>query len=242
MATDRSQICAVAIMAKAPRPGHVKTRLQRVLRPDQAATIGTAFLRDTLANLERARRHAPIAAFVAYAPAGEEARFDGLLPPGAALLLADGAGGCAPGVEGFGCVLLETIRTLLGAGYAAACVLAADSPTLPTAELIRMTDLLLADAADAVLGPTADGGYYVLGLRQPHPTPFASIRWSTEHACADTRTQLAAAGLRTAELRTWFDVDDPASLERLLAAEDGYAAPHTRAAINQLGLRARSIA
>ena len=242
MSLDRSQTCAVAIMAKAPRPGHVKTRLQRVLRPDQAAALGTAFLCDTLANLGQAASHAPIAPFVAYAPAGEESRFDGLLPPGVALLLADGAGGCAPGVEGFGCVLLETIRALLAAGYAAACVLAADSPTLPTAELIRMADLLLAGACDAALGPVADGGYYVLGLRQPCAAAFARIRWSTQHACADTRAQLAASGLRTAELRTWFDVDDPASLQRLLAAADGYPAPHTRAAIDELGLRVPSIA
>lgn len=229
-------------MAKAPRPGHVKTRLQGMLQPDEAAALGTAFLQDTVGNLHAAAALAPIAPFVAYAPAGQEGRFDGLLLPGTQLVLADGANGQAEDVTGFGCVLLETVRALLGRGYGAACVLAADSPTLPTEELARAARLLLQDACDAVLGAVEDGGYYVLGLRAPHPAPFARIRWSSEQACADTRAQLDAAGLQTIELRPWFDVDDPASLRRLLDAREGYAAPYTAAALNRLRLRERMAA
>ncbi len=229
-------------MAKAPRPGHVKTRLQGVLLPDEAAALGTAFLQDTVGNLHLAAREAPIAPFVAYAPAGQEGRFDGLLLPGTSLLLADGSNGQAPDVTGFGCVLLETVRALLALGYRAACVLGADSPTLPTEELARGARLLLDDACDAVLGPVEDGGYYVLGLRAPHPAPFARIRWSTDRACADTRERLADAGLETVELRPWFDVDDSASLRRLLDAREGYAAPHTGAALDRLRLRERMAA
>lgn len=236
---NRSETCAIAVMAKAPRPGHVKTRLQLVLRPEEAAALGTAFLRDTLENLDRAQLEAPIATFVAYAPAGQEARFDGLLPPGAALLVADGSNGCAPGVEGFGCVLLETVRALLSAGFGAACVLAADSPTLPTGELVRAASLLLQRECDAVLGPVRDGGYYALGLRRPEVAPFTRIRWSTDRACADTRARLAEAGLRSRDLQMWFDVDDPDSLDQLLHTPDGYPAPHTRAVMERLQLRAR---
>ena len=226
-------------MAKAPRPGHVKTRLQGVLQPHEAASLGTAFLRDMVGNLQTAAAAAAIAPFVAYAPAGEEARFDGLLAPGTALVLADGSFGDAPGVEGFGRVLLGTMRSLLGMGFGAACVLGADSPTLPTEVLIEAARLSLSGEWDAVLGAVEDGGYYLLGLRAPHAAPFARIRWSTEHACADTRAQLARAGLRTAELLPWFDVDDPASLRRLLNSERGYAAPHTAAALDGMTLRAR---
>jgi rSAM/selenodomain-associated transferase 1 len=239
LGVDNAGTCAIAVMAKAPRPGHVKTRLQGVLQPDEAAALGTAFLRDTLGNLHAAAQQAAIAPFVAYAPAGQERRFEGLLPPGTALLLADGSNGWAPDVEGFGCVLLETVRALLALGYGAACVLAADSPTLPTQELTRAADLLLGGGCDAVLGPVQDGGYYVLGLKQPRSEPFAGIRWSTNRACADTRARLAAAKLRTVELRTWFDVDDPAALARLMTDRDGYAAPHTAAALGRLQLRGR---
>ncbi len=226
-------------MAKAPRPGHVKTRLQGLLQPDEAAALGTAFLRDTARNLHDAAREAPIDPFVAYAPAGQEARFDGLLPDGTALLLADGSQGCAAEVEGFGCVLLETMRGLLALGYGAGCLLAADSPTLPTAELVRSARLLLEHRSDAVLGAVEDGGYYLLGLRAPHVAPFQAITWSSELVCAQTRDRLASAGLSTTELRPWFDVDDPAALHRLLEAGDGYPAPHTQAEAVRLGLRER---
>ena len=186
-----------------------------------------------------AAKLAPIDALVAYAPAGQEARFDGLLPDGTALLLADGSHGQAAGVEGFGCVLLETMRGLFALGYGAGCVLAADSPTLPTAEIARAATALLLGRCDAVLGAVEDGGYYVLGLREPRPEPFASIRWSTDFAAADTRAQLAAVGLRTEELASWFDIDDPAALSRLLTDRSGYGAPHTAAALEPMRLGER---
>lgn len=227
-------------MAKAPRPGHVKTRLQGVLTPEEAAALGTAFLRDTVENLHAAARLAPIDPVVAYAPAGQEARFDGLLPARTALLLADGSKGDGPGVEGFGRVLHEAMNGLLAQGYAAACVLGADSPTLPTAEIARAARLLLGGACDAVFGAVDDGGYYLIGLRRSRPEPFASIRWSTEFAAADTRRQMHAAGLRVAELRPWFDVDDQPALQRLLDDPGGYAAPRTHEALAPLRHRLRA--
>ena len=239
MNAARAATVAVAVIAKAPRPGHVKTRLQAIVSPNEAAGLGAAFLQDTLANLALAAQDAPIAAYVAYAPAGQESRFDGLLPPRTTLLLADGTGGDAPGVEGFGRVLLDTTRALLARGHAAACVLAADSPTLPTAELVRAARVLLDGSADAVLGPAEDGGYWVLGLRQPHAEPFARIAWSTDAAAEQTRERLAETGLRTVELATWYDVDDPASLARLLRERTGFPAPYTTALLEQLGLADR---
>ena len=246
-----SRTCAIAVIAKAPRPGHVKTRLQSVVRPDEAAALGAAFLRDTLANLGAAGQLAPIAPFIAYAPAGEEGRFNGMLAGGTELLLADGANGDAPGVQGFGRVLLDATRVLLARGYGAACVLGADSPTLPTACLVRAARLLLDDQADAVLGPAEDGGYWLLGLTRPHAEPFADITWSTDLVAAETRAGIARADLRLAELDTWYDVDDPAALARLVR-ETGqsvgtphvihpapFAAHHTPAVLAGLGLAGR---
>lgn len=206
--------------------------------------MGSAFLRDTLDNLVEAGREAPIDPFVAYAPAGEEARFDGMLPPSARLLLANGSQGEAPGVQGFGRVLLDTTRTLLARGYGAVCVLGADSPTLPTRELVRAARLLLDGTAEAVLGPADDGGYWLLGLTRPHPEPYADITWSSETVADETRARCVAAGLRLVELETWYDVDDRAALTRLVRETAGpshdaaqpYAAPHTAAAIARFGL------
>ena len=239
MPPDPAATCAIAVIAKAPRPGFVKTRLQALLRPEEAAALGTAFLQDTMAKLVRAGQRASIHPVIAYAPAGEERRFDGILPDGAALLLADGAGGDAAGVEGFGRVLLHATRALFAQGYGAVCVLGADSPTLPEAELVRAATLLLSGETDAVLGRAEDGGYYLLGLTAPHDLAYARIRWSTEHAGADTAARLAEANLRVEELVPWYDVDDPPALRRLVSELDGAGAGHTSEAAARIGLAGR---
>jgi rSAM/selenodomain-associated transferase 1 len=246
-------VCAIAVMAKAPRPGHVKTRLQAVLTPDEAARLGGAFLRDVTGNLRAAAAHAPIHAFVAYAPAGEEARFDGLLAAGTGLVLADGTGGDADGVEGFGRCLLHAARTLLARGYGAACVLNADSPTLPTALLADAATRLLRPGRRAVLGPAEDGGYWLLGMQAVEAGLFARIAWSTDGVADATRQRAAEAGLPMDVLGAWYDVDDQAGLQRLLdelgsasatqpyhaAATQPYHAPATAACVDALALRAR---
>jgi len=142
---------AIAVMAKTPRAGRSKTRLCPPLDPDQAARMAAAFLRDVTDNIANAAAELPIDGWVAYAPAGDEHLFDGMLAPGTQLLLADGVGEDASDVVGFGRCLLQATRKLLDMGYAGACVLNADSPTLPTAHLTDLADKLLG-GTDAVLG------------------------------------------------------------------------------------------
>jgi len=165
-------VCAVAVMAKAPRPGHLKTRLQGLLTAEEAAQVGAAFLADVTANVRAAAEAAPVHGYVAYALAGQEARFDGVVAPGSRLVLADGALGEAPGVEGFGRSLLHTVRTLLDTGYGAACVLNADSPTLPTAWLAGAARHLLAPGRRAVIGPADGGGYWAVRPGRPRRGPL----------------------------------------------------------------------
>ena len=242
--------CAIAVMAKAPRPGHVKTRLQTVLDPDEAARLGAAFLRDVTGNLAASARQAPIHAYVAYAPAGQEARFDGHLADGTALVLADGADGDGEGVEGLGRCLLHAVRALLSRGYGAACVLNADSPTLPTELLRRAATRLLAPGRRAVLGPADDGGYWLLGMQSAEPSLFARIAWSTDGVAEATRERAAELGLPLEVLDTWYDVDDRATLARLVADLYGrpqaaltpYHAPATTACVAMLGLQKRLLA
>lgn len=240
-------VCAIAVMAKAPQPGQVKTRLQSVLEPAEAADISAAFLQDVTANIQAAAAQAPIHGFVAYAPLGAEARFDGLLAPGTELVLADGAGGDAHAVEGFGRCLLHATRALLARGYGAACVLNADSPTLPTALLVQAARRLLAPGRRAVLGPADDGGYWLLGMQSAEPALYARIAWSTGAVAAVTARRAEEVGLPLHTLDAWFDVDDRASLERLVhelsepaaGPNQPFAAPATSACIAMLGLKQR---
>lgn len=209
-------VCAIAVMAKAPRAGQVKTRLQTVLDPAEAAALSAAFLQDATANIQAAAAQAPIHGFVAYAPAGLEAQFDGLLSPGTALVLADGTDGDAEGVEGLGRCLLHAIRALLARGYGAVCLVNADSPTLPPALLGQAARHLLAPGRRAVLGPAEDGGYWLLGMQTAEPALFSRMAWSTAAVAATTARRAAEAGIELQTLDAWFDVDDRVSLARLV--------------------------
>ncbi len=215
--------CAIAVMAKAPQPGRSKTRLVPPLTPDQAAALSAAFLRDITENIAAAARIAPIDGYVAYAPAGLEALFDGHLAAGTRLILADGAPPMPPGVTGFGRCLLHAINTLLDAGYGAACVLNSDSPTLPTGVLVQAARQLAAPGDRAVFGPAEDGGYYLLGLKSAHAALFADIDWSTVRVAAQTLDRAAATRLEVVALPRWYDVDDAAALDRLRAELSGPA-------------------
>jgi rSAM/selenodomain-associated transferase 1 len=238
--------CAIAVMAKAPQPGRSKTRLTPPLQPEQAAALSAAFLRDVTENIAAAGQRAKIDGYIAYAPLGLEALFDGHLAAGTGLVLADGSPDMPAAVKGFGRCLLHAVRALLADGYESACVLNSDSPTLPTSLLERTANLLAQPGDRAVLGPAEDGGYYILGVKAAHAHLFEDIAWSTESVAADTRLRARALGLELVELPTWYDVDDAASFHRLLdalfgaaVADDGalvpFSAPSTAACLTAMG-------
>jgi uncharacterized protein len=233
-------------MAKAPRPGFSKTRLCPPLRPEQAAELSAAFLRDISENIALAARLVPIAGYIAYAPAGQAALFEGHLAAGTGLLLADGSPPAPMGVDGFGRCLLHAIQAMLAFGHGSAVVLNSDSPTLPTSLLVRTAATLAAEDDRVVLGPADDGGYYLLGMKAAHAGLFADIAWSTGSVAETTRTRAAALGLEVVELPAWYDVDEQAALTRLLddtatpRVSNGllpYAAPFTALALARMGLR-----
>jgi rSAM/selenodomain-associated transferase 1 len=241
--TEPNASCAIAVMAKAPKPGRCKTRLAPALNTEECAAMSAAFLRDITENL----RKAGVPNYIAYAPFGEEHLFDGHLAEGTLLVLADGTAPAPDNVNGFGRCLLHAIFSLLGAGHSAAGVLNSDSPTLPTEILTEAARLLCLPGDRAVLGPADDGGYYFLGLKATHAHMFADISWSTADVADQTRQRAAEIGLELVELPTWYDVDDREALNRLIEALDTpaagpqhpYPAPFTAACVQKLGLRTR---
>ncbi|MBN9560529.1 MAG: TIGR04282 family arsenosugar biosynthesis glycosyltransferase [Alphaproteobacteria bacterium] len=239
--------CAIAVMAKAPQSGHSKTRLVPPLDPESAAALSAAFLRDTTGNIALAAQDAPLVGYVAYAPAGTEKLFDGTLAPGTRLLLADGSGPMSSRVQQLGRSLLHALQATLSLGFHAACLLSADSPTLPTQLLRRAAASLAAPGDRIVLGPAEDGGYYLLGTKVPHAHLFEDIDWSTEKVAAQTRARARALGVEIVELPSWYDVDDQASLRRLVAELAGrsdrglapYAARATADCVRRLNIADR---
>jgi rSAM/selenodomain-associated transferase 1 len=227
--------CAMAVMGKASVPGRAKTRLIPEVGAEHAARLNTAFLQDITANLLLASVEVPISPYVAYGPTGAEHFFRDHLSAQVKLFE------CS--LPDFGDCLFQAIVTMLDRGHSAACVLNADSPTLPTRYLIEAATQLALPGDRVVLGPASDGGYYFLGLKTAHRRLFEDISWSTPSVAAQTRARAADLGLELISLEPWYDVDDGASLSQLLAefAEAGcgspeasarYAAPQTRAALD----------
>jgi len=230
-------------MAKASEPGRTKTRLVPPLRPDEAAAFNTAFLRDVSANLQAAARVAAIqgyaiGGYMAFGPPGTEDFFRKTLPREIGLIEA--------WHPNFGDCLFTAISGLFAAGHDAAVVLNSDSPTLPTALLIETATVLARPGDRAVIGPSSDGGYYLLGIKRPHRRLFENVDWSTDRVARQSIERAREIGLEVHELPVWYDVDDQHAL-RLLHAElfEGrsfnpelmpFPASHTAALMHRLSM------
>ena len=223
--------CALAVMAKAPRPGKVKTRLSPPLTLEQSAALNVCFLRDTTQNIADVTITGDSRGVVSYTPVGEEPLFDGLLPDGFSLIAQRG--------DGFGERLLTSAEDLLACGFGAACLIDSDSPTVPAGAYRIAVEALKKPGDRIVLGGSEDGGYYLIGLKSPHPEPFRDIHWSTSSVYEETVSAIHKAKIELVELPVWYDVDDGETLsllrEELLAGKllpfaktAGYAAPHSR--------------
>jgi rSAM/selenodomain-associated transferase 1 len=202
--------CAIAVMAKASIPGRAKTRLVPLLTTEEAAALNTSFLRDVADSLISASALANIAGFMAYAPAGSASFFRGIMPERIGLL--------ETVKPKFGECLFHAVSTLLEAGHDAVCLLNSDSPTLPISYLTAAATALAAPGDRIVLGPSTDGGYYLIGLKAPHHRLFEDIDWSTERVAGQTMTRAQELGLPVHQLPSWYDVDDAEAL-RLLVDE-----------------------
>ena len=208
--------CAVAVMAKASIPGRTKTRLIPPLSKEQAADLNTAFLRDIADNLSAAQEHASISPWMAYTPQGSESFFRDNLPEQINLLETTAAtlGDC----------LFYATDSFLKSGFLSACLINGDSPTLPIAHLITAVTALSANGNRMVIGPSTDGGYYLIGLKHAHRRLFQDIDWSTERVFEQTMDRAKEIDLPVFMLPTWYDVDDVSSL-RTLADEVLYDRP-----------------
>ncbi len=217
---------ALAIMAKAPRPGEVKTRLCPPLSPAEAAELYRCFLLDKVAQV---RSIDGATAVLAFTPDTDRHTFE-TLAPGVSLLAQRG--------DDLGSRLLNGLDELLRGGHVAALAIDSDTPTLPTDFLRQAIDLVVEPGVDVVLGPTEDGGYYLIGMRTAWPSLFAAMPWSTAEVFPETIRRAEAQGLRVACLPCWFDVDRGDDLDRLVAlvrrgaADDAH---HTRLFLERWG-------
>ena len=211
----------VCVFAKPPVPGQVKTRLIPILGRTCAADLASAMLLDVWRTVESCGGVSPTLATTA------PGAFPIAISPSDVWLQGDGDLGQR--IEGI------MTRALLQAS--AAIAIGADSPTLTAAHIRAALDALQTN--DAVLGPSIDGGFYLLGLRMCRPGLFTSLPWSTSETGQRVRARLEEHSLSIMELDPLFDVDTPGDLlclEEHLTA-DASLAPATRAWYFQHGKR-----
>jgi rSAM/selenodomain-associated transferase 1 len=198
-------------MAKAPVAGQVKTRLCPPLSAQDAAELSRCFLLDKIAQVREVTRAEPV---VAYAPEDAAAVFEALAP-GFTLLPQRGGDLTAR--------LLSILERLFAGGCEAAIMIDSDTPTLPVGLLEDAVTLAASGEYDLVLGPSEDGGYYLIGLQRLRPELFEGMPWSTPAVYVETLRRAQALGLRTTQLAPWYDVDTAVDLERLTAELAGGA-------------------
>ena len=215
MAADVLDDCALVIMAKAPRAGHVKTRLAQVLAPEAIVALYRCLIEDTLA-LARAVGAPRIAVVCPSGHQDELARWLGIE------VIAQEGDGLAAGLE-------SAFRVLVGAGCRRVIALDGDSPHLPAETLSRAFALL--ERHDLVVGPTSDGGYSFVGATRPHRGLFAGGGIGTGSALRALLGRAHALELCVALTEEWYDVDDGDDLARLAAELRGAPsrAPRTAA-------------
>jgi rSAM/selenodomain-associated transferase 1 len=241
-------LCALAVMTKAPQAGRVKTRLVPPLTPKEAAELNKCFLRDTAAAISIACSRRPAVdekkmdfkpedsashseagkaacGIAVYTPIGAESAYNDILPADFSLLPQRG--------DKFGERLYLAVEDLIKCGFASVCLIDSDSPTVPGENFAEAVELLSTTEDCVVLGPSDDGGYYLIGVKKPHQHLFEQIDWSTERVLSQTIERATEIGLEVKLLPTGYDVDDDASLRRLcdeLLGKNGGVgvAPNTR--------------
>lgn len=209
---------ALAMFAKNPLPGLVKTRLTPPLSPEEGAGLYRCMLLDTVARV----RTLPMDTFLFYE--GDD-RFFREAIPGVTLI---------PQGEGdLGTRLDRAFTALSARGYRLRAVIGTDAPDLPLPFIERAFDLL-ESGTDAVFGPAEDGGYYLVALSGDQRGLFRNIPWSGAQVLEKSLENVAAAGLGAALLPPWYDVDSFADLNRPGLSDPLNGAPLTRAFLGEL--------
>ena len=197
----------VIVFVKNPVPGQVKTRLIPYLSPEQAASLYQAFLVDwcnALSTISTVHR------VIAYTPPEGLNALQTLIGEDSVYISQVGAS--------LGERLIAAARWAHDQGYTKFLFVGSDSPTLPTQYVERASDLL--ESRDVVIGPSVDGGYYLIGFSKHGaslsiPTVFEEITWSTDVVFRQTLGKIQAINARLGLLPPWYDVDTPAGLQLL---------------------------
>ncbi|MFK7848993.1 MAG: TIGR04282 family arsenosugar biosynthesis glycosyltransferase [Rhodothermales bacterium] len=197
--SDKKQ--ALIVFAKVPEPNKVKTRLTVLLSPEEAARLYEAFLKDAIDFYQTLG----VDVRLYFGPSDLEIPA-ALQPPGITIHEQKGAG--------LGARMANAFAETFVAGYAQAVIIGTDHPTLPAAFIAQAYGVL--DGANALsIGPSEDGGYYLLGMNTFYPQLFHDMSYSHEKVFEQTLDRADETQAAIHILPVWYDVDDPDTLRRL---------------------------
>ena len=223
----------VTVFAKQPIPNRVKTRLVPPLSPEQAATLYTAFLTDWCESLTELP---DVDIVIAYTPPEAQPDLQALIGEGAVYIPQIG--------DDLGERFVSATRWAAEHGYTKILIVGSDSPTLPILYVSEAIALL--DTRDIVIGPSVDGGYYLIGfsaatLTMTVPNIFEDIAWSTADVLQQMITRIQSTAATLGLLPPWYDIDTAEDLAFLYAhisamrlAEDTVQAVRTESLLKEL--------
>ena len=220
---------ALVILTKAPQPGQSKTRLVPPLSNAEAADLARALLLDQLENMatfDGARL------FIAFTPESAADFFEGFIARGFTCFAQRG--------QSLGERMSHAFEHLFTGGFENVILIGSDLPALPV-KFFQQAYAWLEKSADVVLGPSADGGYYLIGMNRMIPAIFDGIAWSSADVLSQTIHNLDNLGFKHELLSEWYDIDTGKDLERLQSQAKcrEVAMKNTFALLNELRQRGR---
>ncbi|MEE8185498.1 MAG: TIGR04282 family arsenosugar biosynthesis glycosyltransferase [Thermodesulfobacteriota bacterium] len=203
---------AIVVMLKVPKPGKVKTRLVPPLDMEEAAGLYRCFIEDTISRVQHlSLLHAPhhnIRLFAAYTPQKQKDIISSILPSSVDLMPQRG---CGLGERLFG-----VFEKLFTKNYKRVVVIGSDSPDIPLDYIRRAFELLTMKEGGLVIGPSEDGGYYLIAMDRPWRKPFDGIPWGTCNVLEETIKRCKGRGIEVSLLPPWRDIDTIEDITRLI--------------------------
>ena len=220
---------ALVILTKAPQPGQSKTRLVPPLSYAEAADLARALLLDQLQNLAT---FGGARLFIAFTPEAAGGFFDGFIAQGFTCFAQRG--------QSLGERMSHAFEHLFASRFANVILIGSDLPALPV-RFFQQAYAWLEKSADVVLGPSADGGYYLIGMNRMITAIFDDIGWSSADVLSQTLHKLDDLSLKHELLSEWYDIDTGKDLERLQSQAKccEVAMKNTFALLNELRQRGR---
>ena len=204
----------IGLFAKYWQPGKVKTRLAKSIGTQLASELYRCFVKCLVTRLSQV----PYEPILAYSPANEATldAFNQIIPDSRWALVPQSAGNLGNRIQFF-------FQSQFDSGAKAVALIGSDSPNLPLEYLEAAMEAL--QTQELVLGPSADGGYYLIGMSGRVAPILDDIPWSTSQVWETTMAHVRELNVEHAILPTWYDVDEFDDLQRLFSDLRGLESP-----------------